>query len=193
MYDKHWYIFADLDASAAEISILTPISLYLICNYLMTLDLAVMLELVAIWYSPFVSIDAKMTKSNERLGTVETAQMNSLNLIENLGEVEYIMSDKTGTLTKNALTLAAAYCCEQDKTGTAYMDKKTLGEYLNNKSEFLQCLLLCHDCTILELPTKDGMKKLLTGASLDEQCLLNAVHETKVAAFKQRTANTIEI
>ena len=73
MYDKHWYIFADLDASAAEISILTPISLYLICNYLMTLDLAVMLELVAIWYSPFVSIDAKMTKSNERLGTVETA------------------------------------------------------------------------------------------------------------------------
>ena len=112
MYDKHGYIFADLDVNATEISLLTVISLYLVCNFLMTLDLAVMLELVAIFYSPFVSIDAKMMKANDHLGTIETAKMNSLNLIENLGEIEYIMSDKTGTLTKNELTMVAAYCCE---------------------------------------------------------------------------------
>ena len=40
--------------------------------------------------------------------------MNSLNLIENLGEVEYMLTDKTGTLTKNALTLVAT--CADSKT-----------------------------------------------------------------------------
>ena len=39
--------------------------------------------------------------------------MNSLNLIEDLGEVEYLMTDKTGTLTKNELTLVAA-CADPD-------------------------------------------------------------------------------
>jgi len=86
-------------------------SLYLTYNILMTLDLMVVLELLAIFYSPFVSIDAKMVHINSQ-GQDEHAQMNSLNLIENLGEVEYILSDKTGTLTKNALTLTAA-CCAQ--------------------------------------------------------------------------------
>jgi len=118
MYESHFYIYGDLDASATEISLLQAISLYLICNYLMTLDLAVMLELTAIFYSSFVSMDVKMTKANERLGSMEHAKMNSLNLIENLGEVEYIMSDKTGTLTKNALTFVAAFCIQDGDNGS---------------------------------------------------------------------------
>ena len=44
--------------------------------------------------------------------------MNSLNLIENLGEVEYMLTDKTGTLTKNVLTLVAA--CADSKASLMF-------------------------------------------------------------------------
>lgn len=70
-----------------------------------------MLELNAIFYSCYVLWDAKMTYLNKLLGRIESTTMNSLNLLENLGEVEYIMSDKTGTLTQNELTFVAA-CCD---------------------------------------------------------------------------------
>ncbi len=51
-----------------------------------------------------------MAHANKQMGRHEQATMNSLNLMENLGEVQYIMSDKTGTMTKNELTLVAACC-----------------------------------------------------------------------------------
>ena len=63
------------------------------------MDIAVMLELNAIGYSLFLVWDAKLTYLNSAMGRIDSAKVNSLNMLENLGEVEYIMSDKTGTLT----------------------------------------------------------------------------------------------
>ena len=83
---------------------------FLLFTYLIPLDLSVCLEFNAVFYSGFIVADAKMTHINKEMGRIDNAKMNSLNLIENLGEVQYIMSDKTGTLTKNELTLVAAAC-----------------------------------------------------------------------------------
>jgi len=66
---------------------------------LIPLDLAVGIEFNAIFYSGFISADAKMTHVNKQMGRIDYAKTNTLNLMENLAEVEYIMSDKTGTLT----------------------------------------------------------------------------------------------
>ena len=207
IYGKHAYVFADLGESATELSLKTAVSMYLLYNYLIPLDLAVLLEFIAIMYSGFILMDAKMAHVNRTMGRVEQAKMNSLNLLENLAEVQYLMSDKTGTLTKNELTLVAV-CTKEDsyflkgqsysaggKRGEEQGTMTTMGEYLSDQTDFLKCLKLCHDCTMLSISGTGPVakKEVLTGASLDEQCLLKSVAQEKVASFKGRSAKTMLI
>ena len=101
-----------------------------------------------------------MAHPNKQMGRHEQATMNSLNLMENLGEVQYIMSDKTGTMTKNELTLVAACCSDSSyyMRGTIFkaVEKEnlvgqegSLGSYVESHTDFLKCLKICHDCSIL--------------------------------------------
>ena len=146
-----------------------------------------------------------MAHVNKQMARIEQTKMNSLNLTENLAEIEFIMSDKTGTLTKNELTLVAACCDSQssfllgkitrDENGLQVKQEGSLMDYLQDKIDFLTCLLICHDCTILEVPISENKtKRMLSGPSLDEQCLLQSVHSMKgVGEFKQRTAWSLTI
>ena len=99
LFETHTYLTDNSDETATSTSLKAVISFYLLFNYLIPLDLAVMLEVNAIFYSGFIPADAKMTHLNRQMGRIDNTKTNSLNLLENLGEVEYIMSDKTGTLT----------------------------------------------------------------------------------------------
>lgn len=159
-----------------------------------------MQEINAILYSGFITLDAKMTHANLQMGRIDNAKTNSLNLLENLAEVDYIMSDKTGTLTLNELTLVAV--CADDSN--SYLKGKftsggverpgDLKTYLTGKTDFLRCLNLCHECVMLETDHPEhGKQEFLSGSSLDEQCHVNHVKSLGVAQFLQRTASTIKI
>ena len=90
--------------------------LILFINYLIPLDLVFVYQWIGIFYSFYLIRDYKMTHvtvEKTLTDSLNRLKMNSLNLIEDLGEVEYLMTDKTGTLTKNELTLAAA-CADPD-------------------------------------------------------------------------------
>ena len=179
-----------MDLTTTQMTLLSVPSFYILYNYFIPLDLSVMIEVIAMGYSAFIGTDAKMTHVNAEMGRIEHATTNSLNLLENLAEVEYIMSDKTGTLTQNNLSLVAV-CC--DETSSFMFGKKfdkievgegseettacTLGEYAKKAEwagEMIRCMTLCHDCSIIEI--KDSTDKLVRketmGASLDEQCFL---------------------
>ena len=111
----HYYITDHIDSTATQVSLQAIVTFFLLFNYIIPLDLAVMVEFNAVFYTGFITNDAKMTHVNEQMRRIESAKTNTLNLLENLGEVEYILSDKTGTLTQNELTFVAV-CSKLDSS-----------------------------------------------------------------------------
>lgn len=66
------------------------------------ISLLVSIELVKIVQAYFLSVDAEMCSIQED-GTLQNCQVNTAALNEELGQVKFVFTDKTGTLTQNCM------------------------------------------------------------------------------------------
>ncbi len=74
-------------------------SYFLLMNTLLPISLIVSLEIVKVIQSYFIVNDVRIY-SQER---DRKAKVSSTSIIEELGQINYIFSDKTGTLTRNVM------------------------------------------------------------------------------------------
>ncbi|OHS95070.1 phospholipid-translocating P-type ATPase, flippase family protein [Tritrichomonas foetus] len=148
-------------------------SFALIFSYMIPISLYVTIEFVRFFQRWTFSSDLGMY--SRELGF---CQPNNSNLNEELGQIEHVFSDKTGTLTENRMKFV-----QLSARGTIYdieSDKEHVKELVGQEralNEILACIAICHSVII----SADGF----SSESPDEEALVTTASELN-AKFVQR-------
>uniref|UniRef100_A0A672HF23 Phospholipid-transporting ATPase n=1 Tax=Salarias fasciatus TaxID=181472 RepID=A0A672HF23_SALFA len=138
-------------------------------NYIIPVSMYVTVEMQKFLGSYFIMWDDEMF--DEELG--ERAVVNTSDLNEELGQVEYVFTDKTGTLTENNMEFIECCVdghvyvphaiCNGQVTGRSMspsrQSNKTPARPSQEREElFFRALCLCHTVQVKEEETVDGIK-----------------------------------
>uniref|UniRef100_A0A8C2AVR0 Phospholipid-transporting ATPase n=1 Tax=Cyprinus carpio TaxID=7962 RepID=A0A8C2AVR0_CYPCA len=184
-------------------------SYVIILNTVVPISLYVSVEVIRLGHSYFINWDRRMFCS--RSNTAAEARTTTLN--EELGQVEYIFSDKTGTLTQNIMTFNKCsinghtydghyhiYCISLALDFSAwnplaardfcFYDQSLLDAVMEGEPavhEFFRVLSLCH--TVMSEEKSEG-ELLYKAQSPDEGALVTAARNFGFV-FRSRTPGTV--
>uniref|UniRef100_A0A8C7K5Z1 Phospholipid-transporting ATPase n=1 Tax=Oncorhynchus kisutch TaxID=8019 RepID=A0A8C7K5Z1_ONCKI len=138
-------------------------------NYIIPVSMYVTVEMQKFLGSYFIAWDKDMY--DDELG--EGAQVNTSDLNEELGQVEYVFTDKTGTLTENNMEfieccvdglvyIPHAICNGQILSAASsidMIDSSPGGDHREHEELFFRALCLCHTVQVKEEETVDSIKR----------------------------------
>ncbi|OHT08713.1 phospholipid-translocating P-type ATPase, flippase family protein [Tritrichomonas foetus] len=205
---KSWYLYQGKTRSAASAFFILMFSYILLMNAMIPISLYVTLEVVRVFQALFIAWD----KGMYHIETKTSASARTSNLSEDLGQIDYVFSDKTGTLTRNVMEFmkcsiggekygkgitevayAAAKrrgiaCQPPDNVGKAFKDERFM-QLLKKDTppivrHFMWMLSVCHSV----IPEEDSTKPYgiaFQASSPDEGALVGAAADFDYI-FKQR-------
>lgn len=179
-YQHYWYLVPP------DITLPDPIGYWLtffvLYSNLMPISLYPTMEICNAAQSYFIKNDAKMYYKDKDSDFGMPAGAKSSTLCQELGQVNYIFSDKTGTLTQNVMELKRLLI--KDKTygtvregqkgfnGANEMDKARRGGNRDEIDQLLEVLAVAH--TVMVTKNADGSTRF-EAESPDESALVEAV------------------
>lgn len=189
---RHWYIgFDELPPNNFPFTCLTFIILY---NNLIPISLQVTLEFVKFLQAYFINWDEKMyDKENDFYAIARTSNLN-----EELGQIKYVFSDKTGTLTCNKMEFkrcsiaGICYGAGNEQEFNSYELLKNLnGNHVTCDliHEFLTLMATCH--TVIP-EVNENQEIEYQASSPDESALVKAAQKLGIV-FHSRKPETISI
>ncbi|KAM9338571.1 phospholipid-transporting ATPase IC [Symphorus nematophorus] len=211
---KAWYLYDGKNQDASYRGFLSFWGYIIVLNTMVPISLYVSVEVIRLGQSKFINWDLQMYYAEK--DTPAKARTTTLN--EQLGQIEYIFSDKTGTLTQNIMqfkkcTIAGRVYGEPTTAeGVAldrgrpvdwgwnqladrkfqFMDHSLVACIRSGKdkdvTEFFKLLSLCHTVMVEH---KDG-ELVYQAASPDEGALVTAARNFGFV-FLSRTQDTITI
>ncbi|XP_030750728.1 probable phospholipid-transporting ATPase IA isoform X1 [Sitophilus oryzae] len=185
---NHFYI----GLQDTENVLYTFLTFLILFNNLIPISLQVTLEVVRFIQAIFINTDIEMYHAE----TDTPAMARTSNLNEELGQVKYIFSDKTGTLTRNIMEFKRCAVGHEIYRPGDTPDDSLLVQHLKEKhknAELIKDLLIllsvCH--TVIPEKMPDGTM-VYHAASPDERALVNGAAKFGYV-FESRTPDYVDI
>jgi len=181
-----WYLGDVGDSSTFLVSIQSFFSYFVIMSYLIPLSLVVSLEVVKVCQARFMEWDYFLRHDNKRM-VVKTSNLN-----DELGLVEYVFSDKTGTLTQNVMNFMMASVRGRRIDGRDGGLWRALEMASSDKEaaevhDFLLCMSTCHNVVTEKDENGDLVYK---ASSPDEEAICRGAKEN-LFAFQDQSSSHI--
>ena len=98
----HWYLNYNPQSDSGFVGgIIIPLRFLLLASMMIPISLKVSLDMIKLYYSLLIGWDVELFDKLNNVGPKAT----NTSIAENLGQVRFVLSDKTGTLTENVMVL----------------------------------------------------------------------------------------
>jgi len=188
---EHPYIPGADGGSAVE-GIRLFFSYFVLLSYLIPLSMVISVEITKVVQALFMQWDDRMRDQHGRGMVVKTSNLN-----DELGLIQYVLSDKTGTLTRNQMEFHTASI-----RGTVFKGpiRNAIGQAYQNDPQsaqghairdFLLCMSMCHSVLADADPVRDDLVSY-RASSPDEAALCKAA-AANGAQFLSSGSNSITV